>query len=143
MAETMNDAPLILIADDDIDVLDVLDDVLTGAGYRVCRAHNGTGALGLLDAPLAAAIIDLRMPPPDGWRLLTRLARASQPVPAIVLSGATLSTEAIAQLQAMGVVAVLPKPLPTLATLLDAVRRAAGPPASMPPRLRPVPRAAR
>jgi CheY-like chemotaxis protein len=119
----MSPRPIVLVVDDDQDVLEVLDDVLSDAGYRVRRAADGQAALALLDATVAAAIVDLRMPHLDGWRLLEHLAGAVPPVPAIVLSGLPLWPEALRQLAALGVVAVLEKPLDRLETLLDALRQ--------------------
>jgi CheY-like chemotaxis protein len=120
----MNPRPTILVVDDDQDVLEVLGDVLSDAGYRVRRAADGRAALALLDASVAAAIVDLRMPHLDGWRLLEHLAGCIPPVPAIILSGLPLWPEAHRHLTALGVVAVLEKPLDRLETLLDALHQA-------------------
>lgn len=120
----MNPRPIVLVVDDDQDVLELLDDVLSDAGYRVRRATNGQAALAMLDPAVVAAIVDLRMPQLDGWRLLEYLADAIPPVPAIVLSGLPLWPEAYHHLASLGVVAVLEKPLDRLETLLDALRQA-------------------
>lgn len=120
----MDARPTVLVVDDDGDVLDVLDDVLSEAGYRVRRAMDGEAALALLDSSVAAAVIDLRMPRLDGWGMLTHLARQGRRVPVIVLSGLPLWPEAHVQLSALGVVAVLEKPLDRMETLLDSLFRA-------------------
>ena len=62
--------PAILLVDDEPVVLDLLEDVLTDAGFRVARAGNGAQALEHLEEDsFAAILIDLKMPDMDGRRL--------------------------------------------------------------------------
>jgi CheY-like chemotaxis protein len=134
----MSTPPIILLVDDNPDVLDVLEDELNDLGYQVRRATDGQAALAHLDATVMAAVVDLRMPPPDGWRVLEALAQRVPPVPAIVLSGLPLWPEARQQLAALGVVAVLTKPLDRLETFRGALRLALQPPSPWPTPDRPI-----
>jgi signal transduction histidine kinase/DNA-binding response OmpR family regulator len=62
--------PGILLVDDEPVVLDLLEDLLTDAGFRVARAGNGAQALEHLEEDVfVAVLIDLKMPDMDGRRL--------------------------------------------------------------------------
>ncbi len=67
----------LLVVDDDADVRDVLDEVLTEAGYDVVCVDDGEVALDYLqDSPAPDAILlDLCMPVMSGWELARRLRR--------------------------------------------------------------------
>ncbi len=69
----------ILIVDDDPDVRHMLSLMLQRSGYGVDEAEDGAQALRkALKNSYDAAIVDYRMPPPNGLDVLTRL-RDSQP----------------------------------------------------------------
>ena len=72
---------LILVADDDASVRDVTSATLTGHGYRVLAAADGTEAVALF-APrsleIKAVITDLDMPNLDG-SALARIVRTMNP----------------------------------------------------------------
>jgi DNA-binding NtrC family response regulator len=77
----------ILVADDDSAIRDILLEALEAEGYRVVQASGGEEALRLLRASdavglestnhIALALLDVRMPDLDGWRVLQ--ARALDP----------------------------------------------------------------
>lgn len=96
-------AGTVLLVDDDLDILEALDMVLEGAGYRVLTAHNGCEALRLLRAGSQrpfVIVLDLMMPDMDGWRF--RAEQSADPalasVPVLVLSGARNLAERAASL---------------------------------------------
>jgi two-component system, NtrC family, response regulator AtoC len=87
-------APALLVADDDPVARDLLVEVLTGAGYRVCAAGGGAECLRLAEAePFDLALIDLRMPDLDGLEVLQRLGARQPPIPVLILTAfATIET---------------------------------------------------
>lgn len=69
----------ILIADDDINVLKLIDIHLRKEGYRVFQAKDGMEALQLFDKETCdLAVIDVMMPYMDGYELTKRAAQAVQ-----------------------------------------------------------------
>ena len=64
----------ILVVDDEADVRALLEQELVAAGYLVRTAEGGAQALELLERePPAAILLDLMMPPPDGFEVLYRI----------------------------------------------------------------------
>lgn len=73
----------ILVIDDDISIGDMLEELLTKEGYRVCRAYSGTEALYVLSQALPdLVLLDLMLPGLDGEELLPRIKN----IPVIVVS---------------------------------------------------------
>ena len=68
------DGPLVVVADDDEDILTLVRVTLSGRGYRVESARDGSAALALLqEHAAAAAVLDIAMPGLDGLEVLTRV----------------------------------------------------------------------
>ena len=64
----------LLIAEDDPDILKLLDATLTFKGYRVITARNGRDALEILQLKRPAIVIaDIMMPKLDGFGLVHRI----------------------------------------------------------------------
>lgn len=64
----------ILIIDDDINIGNLLEELLTREGYRVTRAYSGTEALLLLSSSRPdLVLLDLMLPGLDGRELLPKL----------------------------------------------------------------------
>jgi DNA-binding response OmpR family regulator len=81
----MNEQPLILAADDEQDVLDLVEFRLSRAGYRVLTAPDGERALELaLAREPDLCVLDIMMPGIDGFEVTRRIrataAIASTPV---------------------------------------------------------------
>lgn len=115
--------------DDDLDLRESLEEILTERGYRVATAADGAEALAWLalagNVP-QLALIDLMMPGMDGFTLRARMLAdpALAQVPAVVVTGAgVLAQRRAAELQAP----VLRKPV-QLDTLLATVARFCGTP---------------
>jgi len=106
----MSDNGHILVVDDQRETSDVVRDYLTGEGFRVSTAEDGTGmrhALAKSHADLV--ILDLMLPGEDGLTL-ARLLRAEQPgVGIIILTGRSDTIDRIVGLE-MGADDYLPKP---------------------------------
>ena len=68
-------APDILVADDEVLLLETLQDALEHAGYRVAIARQGLEAIAALDrlARPALVVLDLQMPIMDGLKFLEEL----------------------------------------------------------------------
>ena len=85
-------APLILVADDDQDIRNLVTMALTQGGYRVIAASDGDEALKLvLEQKPSLAILDLVMPGQYGYSIMRRLKEneATRELPVIVLTGRT------------------------------------------------------
>ncbi len=71
--------PRILIADDTPQILKLFKRILSKEGYSVTAVDSGAEALQVLDdEPVDLLILDLEMPPPDGFELL-RILRQQRP----------------------------------------------------------------
>lgn len=102
-------APLIAVIDDDVYIGDMLEELLTKAGYGVVRAYSGTEALLLLrERRVDLALLDLMLPGLRGEEVLPHLAG----VPVIVLSARAEVEEKVALLLG-GAADYLTKPFDT------------------------------
>lgn len=85
---TENDAPLILLVDDDERLRDSLARALTKRGYAVRCAGNYEEALAMAQATSPEfAVVDLRMPGPSGLELLRALKELDPETRIVVLTG--------------------------------------------------------
>src|SRR5690606_31809502 len=81
-----DDAPHLLLVDDDRRIRDLLSRFLTGEGYRVTTAMSAKAARSkLLGLYFDLLILDVMMPGETGFDL-ARSVRASSPVPIIMLT---------------------------------------------------------
>lgn len=79
-------SPLVLIAEDEGDIADILSAYLGRSGLRSARAVDGESALALhrqLRPDLV--LLDVQMPKLDGWQVLTELRRRGN-TPVIMLT---------------------------------------------------------
>lgn len=61
----------ILIADDDVDIVNVIADALTDEGYLVSRAYTGLQVLKLMSSEkISLFVLDIMMPEMDGLETL-------------------------------------------------------------------------
>ena len=105
----MSDLGHILIVDDQQEICDVVQEYLTGEGYRVSSAHDGAGmrrALG--QSPVDLVILDLMLPGEDGLTL-ARSLRSESGIGIIILTGRGETVDRINGLE-MGADDYLPKP---------------------------------
>ena len=69
-----DDQPVILAADDDEDILQLVAFRLGRSGYRVLEAHDGEEAVALaLEHKPVLAVLDVGMPKMDGFEVVRRL----------------------------------------------------------------------
>jgi len=67
-------APTVLVVEDDTSIQDLLHEVLVDEGYRVLRAADGVEGLRLAVADRPAMILlDMGIPPSSGTELLAQL----------------------------------------------------------------------
>jgi len=86
-------APLVLLVDDETSILESLQILLRGAGYRVRVAGTGRDALEAIDAePPDLVVSDIRMPGVTGLEVLAS-ARAADPAMPVILMTAQASLQ--------------------------------------------------
>jgi len=102
----------ILIVDDEQNFLDSLVDGLSDyPGYRLFSAANGRIAMETLrTTSIDLVVTDLKMPEMGGYELVAHMARKYSDVPVMVMT-AFGSVEMVENFRALGVAAVLEKPL--------------------------------
>lgn len=84
----IDDAPHVLVVDDEFLVAILFEDALKERGFRVTVCHSGADALAVQDTdPAAAVVTDLRMPGMNGMELLRRLRERWPEIPVLVVSG--------------------------------------------------------
>jgi DNA-binding response OmpR family regulator len=93
------DAPLVLVVDDDVHIVDLLTLYLQKAGYAVDAAYDGNQALAKIEAMRPALVVlDVMMPGPDGLQIVRGLRRRSR-VPVIMLTARTSDVDKISGLR--------------------------------------------
>jgi nitrogen-specific signal transduction histidine kinase/CheY-like chemotaxis protein len=81
---------VVLIADDEPLLLDVVAELVRTLGFEVLRAHDGEEALRLFlahSSRLTLALLDLTMPKVTGSEVLAEIRRTGATLPVILLSG--------------------------------------------------------
>lgn len=77
----------ILIIEDELPMRTALHDVLTGEGYRVLTAPDGTTGLNkAIEEEPDLMLLDVMLPGIDGYALCAELRRLSNPVPILMLT---------------------------------------------------------
>ena len=123
----MSDSAHILIVDDQQEICDVVQEYLTGEGYRVSTASDGAAMRqSLIQGPVDLVILDLMLPGEDGLSLARSLREESPNVGIIILTGRGETVDRIIGLE-MGADDYLPKPFhlrELLARVKSVLRRA-------------------
>jgi DNA-binding response OmpR family regulator len=89
-------APVVLVAEDDEDILDLVEIRLQQDGYDVLCARNGEEALRMAaERRPALALLDVQMPKVDGYEVTRRLRadEATQAMVIIILTASVRDTE--------------------------------------------------
>src|SRR5579872_1717824 len=122
----MSDNGHILVVDDQQEICDVVKDYLTGEGYLVSTAHDGSAMRRVLgQAHIDLVILDLMLPGEDGLSLAREL-RSESGIGIIILTGRGETVDRIIGLE-MGADDYLPKPFhlrELLARVKSVMRRA-------------------
>jgi DNA-binding response OmpR family regulator len=105
----MSDTGHILVVDDQKEICEVVQEYLSGEGYKVSVAHDGPGMRRVMaQIPIDLVILDLMLPGEDGLTLARSLRDASN-VGIIILTGRGETVDRIIGLE-MGADDYLPKP---------------------------------
>ncbi|HYA04488.1 MAG TPA: response regulator [Xanthobacteraceae bacterium] len=128
LADGAAEAPTVLIVDDDPAARELLSANLRSAGYRLVHAASGDEALSLARTVNPDAItLDVMMPKPDGWEVLSALKADAdlRDIPVVIVT--VLSDRGIGL--SLGAVDVLTKPVDRgrLAALIHGLVRRDGP----------------
>src|ERR1700760_4452516 len=122
----MNDNGHILIVDDQREICDLVQEYLSGEGYRVSTAQDGAEMRKVMaQSPVDLVILDLMLPGEDGLTLARSLRQESS-VGIIILTGRGEIVDRIIGLE-MGADDYLPKPFhlrELLARVKSVLRRA-------------------
>src|SRR5215469_4849111 len=122
----MSDNGHILIVDDQREICDLVQEYLSGEGYRVSIAHDGPGMRRVIaQDSIDLVILDLMLPGEDGLTL-ARSLREESSVGIIILTGRGETVDRIIGLE-MGADDYLPKPFhlrELLARVKSVLRRA-------------------
>src|SRR6267154_5523465 len=122
----MSDNGHILVVDDQKEICDVVQEYLTGEGYRVSTASDGGGMRRVLgQSHVDLVILDLMLPGEDGLTL-ARSLRDESGIGIIILTGRGETVDRIIGLE-MGADDYLPKPFhlrELLARVKSVLRRA-------------------
>jgi DNA-binding NtrC family response regulator len=102
----------VLIADDNDDVRELLQELLEDAGYAVRVAADGDEAMAqFLAAPSDLVITDVRMPKRNGLQVLQAVRAARPGTPVILLTGQATGENDAAEAARLGAYVCLTKPL--------------------------------
>ena len=115
----------VLVVDDEFGIVGVLEDVLSGAGYRVVTAIDGRRGLERLEESKPdVVLLDCMMPVLDGPGMLRAMAAHTvyNGIPVIMMS--SLPEAAIAEM-AQGYTAFLRKPF-KIGVLIETITRVLG-----------------
>ncbi len=110
LSVAVDSAPTVLVVDDDPTARELLSANLKGAGYRLLQAASGDEALSLARSTRPDAItLDVMMPKPDGWDVLSALKADAdlRDIPVVIIT--MLSDRGIGL--SLGAVEVLTKPV--------------------------------
>ncbi|WP_298128248.1 response regulator [Brevundimonas sp.] len=117
-----------LVIEDDEMIRELMDLILTQAGFRVVLAGSGEAGLDLLQRlRVAIVLLDVHMPRMDGLQVLEAMRRMRRAVPVLMVT-ADRSSDTVGAAGALGVSGYMAKPF-TAEALLMRVRRALAPPA--------------
>src|ERR1700726_600091 len=123
----MSDNGHILVVDDQKEICDVVQEYLTGEGYRVSTANDGAGMRpAMAQGRVDLVILDLMLPGEDGLTLARSLREESPNIGIIILTGRGETVDRIIGLE-MGADDYLPKPFhlrELLARVRSVLRRA-------------------
>ncbi len=90
----------ILVADDEPDIRELFQDLLEPSGAQVRLASSGAEAMASIEeAEPDLAILDVRMPDPDGLRILQQLRERGNTFPVIIVTAQESSTVTIEAMQ--------------------------------------------
>jgi CheY-like chemotaxis protein len=101
MSDVNKKGKRILLVDDHKNTRILVNELLSGVGYRVLEAKDGKEAMGLIEiGPIDLVMTDLKMPKMDGIQLTRAIRRIRPDLPIIVYSAHRFIDTAPAALKA-------------------------------------------
>lgn len=91
----------ILVADDNSEITDLIEKIVTQEGYQVVKAYSGTEAVARFESDMSLVILDVMMPGLDGHEVCRRIRSSSQ-VPVLFLSAKGTDIDKVIGLSAGG-----------------------------------------
>ena len=123
--------PSILVADDNLAVRIMLEDILTEAGYAVTTTQDGQDTMTCLDdTSFDLVILDLLMPKLSGFEIMERLRDRKTMPPILVLTGIFKSATEIERVRRLGAKGYIYKSAPVEEILFRVNRALFSPKAS-------------
>ncbi|MES2860855.1 MAG: response regulator [Pseudomonadota bacterium] len=117
----------VLIVDDDPSIREMMDVILTQAGFRVSATSNGEAALDLLKrSRFALVVLDIHMPRMSGLDVLAVMEKLSG-MPPVLMVTANSAPDTVREAVGLGCSGYLAKPF-SPAALVARVRHALSPP---------------
>ena len=99
----------ILVVDDEVDIVDFIDDYLTGEGYEVIKAYDGVEALDKMRQTLPdLVVLDIMLPGLDGFEVCKQI-RTESTVPILMVTAKDSDVDKIVGLE-IGADDYIPKP---------------------------------
>jgi two-component system, chemotaxis family, chemotaxis protein CheY len=97
-------AARVLIVEDDDGIRDLVDLVLSSAGYEILTASDGAAALQVVGTTHPdLVLLDMRMPVMDGWEFARRYRAGPEPhAPIVVMTAARDAAQRAAEIDANG-----------------------------------------
>jgi signal transduction histidine kinase len=113
---------IILLADDEIMLRDLLAELLESSGFNVIKVTSGTEVLKVLTEEMKVdlLIIDYNMPGMNGLECVEQIRKLNYKMP-VILSTGSLSMEASPEVKKSGVTSLISKPY-EFDTMLSAIR---------------------
>lgn len=118
-------SPKILIVDDEPDVLEKLETIVSSEGFEVVKASSGKDAVERFETGCFDLVItDMKMPGLSGMDVLRQVKRIDKDVGVIILTGFGTMENAISSLRDNGAYDYLRKPLEDINDLIISVNQA-------------------
>lgn len=122
---------LVLVADDEKDIAEIVCEMLEGEGYETVQAHDGEETLRMIRSRRpGAAVLDIKMPGIDGLEVIRRLRQDPdlKALPIVVLTATRIIRELEEEFRQLKVHSWMAKPFEP-DQLIAAVKSAFGDPA--------------
>lgn len=104
----------ILVVDDESTITELIEVLLSGEGYEVATASNGTDGLEKVDSVNPDLIItDISMPDMEGVEFISRLRKRSISTPIIAMSGNAVGMNFLKATRLFGATETILKPFST------------------------------
>ncbi|MCM1508823.1 MAG: response regulator transcription factor [Ruminococcus flavefaciens] len=82
----------ILIVDDDSEIRELIDALLTGEGYSIRQASDGKQALSIIDSSFDLVILDIMMPEMSGYKVCSEI-RENYNTPILFLTAKSMDSD--------------------------------------------------